>query len=192
MQAYVLRVESTATVFGEVLVALAELPRCRVADTAQADIAVPDRCLIVVPPAPVAIRRAFAVGPQMTVAVLTEPETFHLRGVLAALLSAAPAALSLIVSRDALSIVRTAPHIPERLETLLGLILQGESLERSAEKLNESVATAKRDLLRLKAILDAPNRTMLVKVATQMGYANDHQLQERFVQIECDMGAEAV
>jgi DNA-binding NarL/FixJ family response regulator len=139
----------------------------RVSDSVPGDGATPPVDVLVVSPTPAGSRlamRAFASGDVRAVLSTHDPEQL-------------PATLELLqqgLSVVPVSIVEAANRVPtlsSRLERTLQLVMGGQSNRSIARVLQQSEATAKRDVAELLRIFDAANRQALSSTASRLGYA---------------------
>ncbi len=138
----------------------------RVADRVVADPAAPPLDVLVTVALPAPSRRAveaFSAGHVRSVVDAGDPEGL-------------PVALELL--RQGVSVVPTriveaahrVPALRPRLERTLDLVLRGHSNRLIARAVQESEATAKRDVAELLRLFDAPNRLSLAATAMRLGY----------------------
>jgi DNA-binding NarL/FixJ family response regulator len=138
----------------------------RVSDTVPCDASLPPIDVLVVAPTPAGSRlamQAFAAGDVRAVLATNDPEQL-------------PATLELVrqgfnvVPASVVDAANRVPLLSGRLERTLQLIMSGQSNPTIARVLQQSEATAKRDVAELLRIFDAPNRQALSSTASRLGY----------------------
>jgi DNA-binding NarL/FixJ family response regulator len=140
-----------------------------VADRVSARADAPPLDVLVLPPNPIASRRAidaFTAGQVRAVVASTDPSS------LATALEGARQGLS-VLSTAIVEAAQRFPPLSGRLERTLHLVVRGRRNRDIARELRQSEATTKRDVAELLRRFDATNRVALAATALRLGLPPD-------------------